>query len=838
MSPAPPNEENEVERLLSQTAWVRGLALAVARDSHAAEDVAQDALVAALRRPPAVPDRLRGWLVRVVRNLVRLRARTDARREAREQVAARPERTEDPSLALERLETQEALLRAVRELREPYRTTVLLRWFEGLEPVEIARRSGIPVRTVHTRVTRALALLRERLDRRSGGDRSAWMSAWIPLLRRTAGPWPWIVAMDAKIKLALAGAVAAGALATLWVAAAPSGETASAPAPADGVRAPKPATPDGDRPTVPTRSPVEAPALGSTRSGNAPPPAESAVPDLEGLVLDARGTPLPAFAVEFRTRVGGGAAPAALTDARGRFRLAAPDSAGTIAPASDAWTPVLEPRVWKPRGGGLHVLVVAPRLALEGVVVDEGRAPVEGAEVRCVSPDLRSRIEQVLDGSTNVEWKARSDADGRFRIPDAPSLEGARLETSATHFERDARALASSSRLDLEIVLKPLSDPGSHLRGRVVDARGGGVEGAWVALGRSAVKTDFEGRFDIDLLRDGEGRTLRALKPGFLPAELECAAASPRDAGAWPDPLLLALDRPALSISGRVADGGGAPVADVRVGLLDRTPFAEVEIFFGSTLFKSAAGVEPLLAGRPFSPLPGTGEDGRFEVPGLLPRAYRLLVFDRRRMEVRVTEPIPAGTTGLEVRLPAEGRLSRIAGRVLDRRGRPVEGASVLPALPPLGQEAEARRDLRGEPVQTDAEGRFEFRDISRRVDRLSVSVPPNPESREIPLAGERDLEAIEVRVERPCHLQVDLTGSSFQADSLEVLDGSGRPLNLALYEGTSSISAGSLWLTDGRSRALAVSEEAQTLVLRAGGKEVARVALYLQADELNVVRP
>ncbi|HKB17345.1 MAG TPA: carboxypeptidase-like regulatory domain-containing protein, partial [Planctomycetota bacterium] len=536
--------------------------------------------------------------------------------------------------------------------------------------------------------------------------------------------------------------------------------------------------------------------------------------------------------------VGKGAGRPVSTDEQGKFRFPAPGSAGTVAPASDAWTAVLEPQVWNPRAGGLHVLVVAPRLELEGAVVDEGRSPVEGAEVRCVLPDLRSRIEQVLDGSTSVEWKAKSDAHGRFRIPDAPALEGARLETSAIHFEQDARALPSTSRLDLEIVLKPRSDPGSRLRGRVVDARGGGVEGAWVALGRSAVKTDFEGRFDIDLIRDGEGRTLRALKPGFLPAELECAAASPRDAGAWPDPLLLVLDRPSLSICGRVADAGGAPVAGVRVELLDRTPFAMVDIVFGSTPLKSPAGVEPLLAGLPFSPLPGSGADGRFEVPGLLPRSYRLLVFDRRRMEVRVTEPIPAGTTGVEIRLPDEGRHSRVAGRVVDRRGRPVEGASVLPALPPLGDEAELRRDLRGEMVRTDAEGRFEFRDISRRIDRLSVSAPPNPESKEIPLAGEGNLEAIEVRVERPCHLQVDLTGSSFQADTLEVLDGSGRPLNLAVYEGTSSISAGTLWLTDGRSRALAVSEEAQTLVLRARGKEVARVALYLRPDELNVVRP
>src|SRR5262249_51434835 len=156
---------------------------------------------------------LRAWLAGVVRNLARFRARGETRRVAREEGFAKPERQEDPALAVERLEMQEALLRSVRELAEPYRTTIVLRFLEGLAPDEIAARTGVPLRTVHTRTSRALAILRERLDRRSGGPREAWMSAWIPLLSKPAPAWPWIVAMDVKVKIAIAGALLVGVFA-------------------------------------------------------------------------------------------------------------------------------------------------------------------------------------------------------------------------------------------------------------------------------------------------------------------------------------------------------------------------------------------------------------------------------------------------------------------------------------------------------------------------------------------------------------------------------------------------------------------------------------------------
>jgi hypothetical protein len=59
---------------------------------------------------------------------------------------------------------------AVLSLEEPYRETVLLRWFEGLQPRAIAERQRASVATVHSRLQRAHAILRERLRVKLGCD--------------------------------------------------------------------------------------------------------------------------------------------------------------------------------------------------------------------------------------------------------------------------------------------------------------------------------------------------------------------------------------------------------------------------------------------------------------------------------------------------------------------------------------------------------------------------------------------------------------------------------------------------------------------------------------------
>lgn len=90
--------------LLADQAFVRRLARSLSADEGAAEDLLQDAWVAALQRGPANPSGLRSWLVRVLRNLAASRLRSRTRREVRERACARPERQPDTTELVARVE--------------------------------------------------------------------------------------------------------------------------------------------------------------------------------------------------------------------------------------------------------------------------------------------------------------------------------------------------------------------------------------------------------------------------------------------------------------------------------------------------------------------------------------------------------------------------------------------------------------------------------------------------------------------------------------------------------------------------------------------------------------
>lgn len=132
------------------------LARVSARD---AGDVVQDVFADAwaklrrLREPSAFP----GWLVTMARN----RAIDHARR-------ARPI-AEIDDLAIEPPPHVEAAaaLRALRELPETYRETMIMRLVEGLSGPEIAERTGMTPQSVRVHLHRGMKLLRERL----GGSR-------------------------------------------------------------------------------------------------------------------------------------------------------------------------------------------------------------------------------------------------------------------------------------------------------------------------------------------------------------------------------------------------------------------------------------------------------------------------------------------------------------------------------------------------------------------------------------------------------------------------------------------------------------------------------------------
>jgi RNA polymerase sigma-70 factor (ECF subfamily) len=144
-----------------------------------AEDAAQEAMTRAwkawqtLREASAV----RAWLLRITVNVCREWHR-GAYGTHRRSTQPLPE-DEAPAVLLEvdagtSDHTGALDLRAaIRELPDDQRLAVVLRFYGGMEPAEIAAALGIPPATVRTRLHRALAALRRRLRHSDGLPRAA-----------------------------------------------------------------------------------------------------------------------------------------------------------------------------------------------------------------------------------------------------------------------------------------------------------------------------------------------------------------------------------------------------------------------------------------------------------------------------------------------------------------------------------------------------------------------------------------------------------------------------------------------------------------------------------------
>lgn len=132
-------------------------AFAITRSRAAAEDCAQDAFVRALRdlasyRGPSFG----AWVGRIAVNLALNHLRRDRRLTTLEdQMPGPSDDLPAPDPALER---------AVAGLPPGRRAVVLLRYWLGYTPAEIAPLLDVPVGTVHSRLARALEQLREHLE--------------------------------------------------------------------------------------------------------------------------------------------------------------------------------------------------------------------------------------------------------------------------------------------------------------------------------------------------------------------------------------------------------------------------------------------------------------------------------------------------------------------------------------------------------------------------------------------------------------------------------------------------------------------------------------------------
>jgi RNA polymerase sigma factor (sigma-70 family) len=169
-------DATDLTRLLPHAAWARRLARALV-SSGDADDLCQEAWLKALERP-SFARQPRAWLATVLRHIGHNRFRGEGRRRIREGAVDPPEASPTPEQSLGRMEIQRLLAERVATLDEPFRQTLLLRYFDGLSAAAIARRLSIPAGTVRWRLTTALERLRADLDI----NRPEWRRDWALLL--------------------------------------------------------------------------------------------------------------------------------------------------------------------------------------------------------------------------------------------------------------------------------------------------------------------------------------------------------------------------------------------------------------------------------------------------------------------------------------------------------------------------------------------------------------------------------------------------------------------------------------------------------------------------------
>ncbi len=580
-SPEVMSEGPDLAGMLSDSRWLRALASKLCADTDVADDVVQETWLAALERPPKEGGPVRGWLATVLRSKLGDRMRSESRRASRERSVARDEALASTEDVVERAATHRDVVQAVLDLDEPYRTTILLRYFESLPPRKIASRMQVPVATVDSRLVRGHAKLRAGLDRRFG--RRTWLLALLPIAREASTLAPaatGVLAMNVVLKVCVPIVLIAVALwwglaehessSTARTRVEPSTDEIAASAPEAA------AHPLEEARVESVRAPIDSPP---TKVSVAPSKSPAVAVDrmVKGRVLDATGRSLSGVALGIE---------GAATDARyetksgasGSFEIAAPASASAIVSRDPDWTTVL--------AGYTNILptnktnvVVAPRIEISGRVVDEAGTAVEGAEISVLQPEnLGADFGFALDLSARRTWRTASDKSGAFALADVPAIDRTQLRVAAGGFPLHTEPAPQATSRSMVLVLVREQKPHSTIEGRVVDAEGRAVASARVSAGAQVASVDDRGRFVLDVAQIGPKVRVVALARGFLPAAEELDKNDPAE---WRDEIVLTLSSTPLSIRGRVCARGTAadcdPVPGARVWIRNPTLFGRLD---------------------------------------------------------------------------------------------------------------------------------------------------------------------------------------------------------------------------------------------------------------------
>lgn len=694
--------------LWRQAERLRALARTLIADPGLGEDVVQDAWVAALRRPAAARASLGAWLAGTVRNLARRARQREAQRTDVERRAARGEAQEGPEEAVARAELQQRLGAAVLALDEPYRSAVILRHFDQLDPGAIARRQGCTREAARQRIARGLEQLRKRLDAEHGG-REPWCLLFAPLARTVASEAlaPTLAtALGVSVMTSkwILGPAVLSLLATLFWMSRDSGRGApEAAAPKDAnrteLRAALERAEEGARASSPAGE--RAVAVVGTKGLEAP-PAVPERPVLSGRVIDRVGSPIGGARVSLRYRELRGFIVLDLEVARSARPLEEQRTGadGTFAFELD---PGLAVDVWAEKEGFSETvtidrhagqtleLVLGPGFRVHGRVTREsdGR-PVAGATIKAI---------QLGGHAWNHRRDVQTDADGRYELR-MPVSENVSLDVlPLVEQARDNLIVqfdgAGEARLDVQVV------EGIEVVGRVTDAATGRpIAGATIGEGwtyRRTAVSDANGVYRLTGFGETGVYELYARAKGFGQA-----VDSPELIDARRRRLDFAL-KPARAARGRLIDAAGRAVAGARVAAVAKGRSSAID-------WSSAQ----------------SDADGRFTCVDLVPELRHALLVHHEDFAT-VTYDFPPeemSTRELDLGEIVLAPPGLIAGRVLDAEGHGVASAALtlegtnrdrrrLLADPALREKEVAEPYVSEREAYADEEGRFWFGQVA-----------------------------------------------------------------------------------------------------------------------------
>ncbi len=143
---------------------VRGVALRMLGDAAAADDVTQTVFLKVWTAPELFrTGNFAAWIVRVTRNRALDVLRSRAQQGACELPESLPELDGIEDVALARIDAAQ-VRSALADLPAEQREPIELGFFGGITHEEMARRSGIPLGTIKTRIRSGLRRLRSALD--------------------------------------------------------------------------------------------------------------------------------------------------------------------------------------------------------------------------------------------------------------------------------------------------------------------------------------------------------------------------------------------------------------------------------------------------------------------------------------------------------------------------------------------------------------------------------------------------------------------------------------------------------------------------------------------------